>query len=80
MQRAWFGARYMQHQANNWGTTSAHLAFCLLQHTLYGPHTSRPFDSEAMPVTPPPLLYCEQLPRFTAVVVAARWEVLCASC
>jgi hypothetical protein len=27
--------------------------------------------SEAMPMIPP-LLYCEQLPRFTAVVVVAR--------
>jgi hypothetical protein len=36
-----------------------------------GIYIYRPFDSEAMPMIPA-LLYYEQLPRFTAVVVVAK--------
>jgi hypothetical protein len=66
-------ARYMQQQANNWGTTYVYLAFCL-QNCLYGYHISaRPLlDSGAIDADDPPLLYCEQLLRFTAVVVGPR--------
>jgi hypothetical protein len=52
-----------------------------LQNCLYGwpsfIHISRPFYSEAVI---PPLLYYEQLPRFTAVVVVARCVGFSGSC